>query len=222
VHSPSLCEVLYFPASHALQVPPLLVWPGLHVQSDCASLASGEFEFPVQSLQSPAPLLALYFPALHAVQVPDPLYPALHRQSELNVLPAGDVESLGHPLHVHGAVLERYVPALQSAHDGVDATVYVQSADVVTVLCPDACAIRSVTVPDGGTVYVLDALLANLCMLQDISGSEMIPCEPVPTDAIASIMYWLPVVPLTSVNPVSPAVSVPPHAIVLPPLASWT
>ena len=39
----------------------------LHVQSDCASLASGEFEFPVQSLQSPAPLLALYFPALHGI-----------------------------------------------------------------------------------------------------------------------------------------------------------
>ena len=29
VHSPLLCEVLYFPASHALQGPPLLVWPGL-------------------------------------------------------------------------------------------------------------------------------------------------------------------------------------------------
>lgn len=36
------------------------------------------------------------------------------------------------------------------------------------------------------------------------------------------MMYWLPVVSLTSSYPVSPAVSVLPHAIVLPPLASWT
>ena len=69
-------------------------------------------------------------------------------------------------------------------------------------------------------MYVLDALLTNLCMLQD---PEMIPCDKlVPADATASMMYWLPVAPLTSVNPVSPAASVPPHAIVLPPLASWT
>ena len=94
-----------------------------------------------------------------------------------------------------------------------------QSAEVVTVPYPLACAIRSVTVPDGGTVYVLDMPSTNLCMLQE---PEMIPCEPVPTDATASMMYRLPIVPFTSVNPESPAVRVPPHAIVLPLLASWT
>ena len=67
--------------------------------------------------------------------------------------------------------------------------------------------------------YVLDMPSTNLCMLQE---PEMIPCEPVPTDATASMMYRLPIVPFTSVNPESPAVSVPPHAIVLPLLASWT
>ena len=78
---------------------------------------------------------------------------------------------------------------------------------------------RILTVPDGGTVNVLDRLVVR-CILQE---PEMMPHEPVglvPADISASIRYCAPVVPLTSVRPVSPAVSVPPHAIVLPPFAS--
>ena len=50
---------------------------------------------------------------------------------------------------------------------------------------------------------------------------ETMPHEPVPADATASITNREPV-PLAfdSVNEVSPAVSVPPHAIALPPLAN--
>jgi len=51
----------------------------------------------------------------------------------------------------------------------------------------------------------------------------MMPHEPVPADATASMMYLLPV-PLAFVidSVVSPAVIVPPHAIAVPPLASCT
>ncbi len=66
------------------------------------------------------------------------------------VLPAGDVESSGQLGHVQALASERYVPARQ-AQDAC--TVYVQSAEVETALKrPLVCAMRSVTVPDGGTV----------------------------------------------------------------------
>ena len=78
---------------------------------------------------------------------------------------------------------------------------------------------RSLTVPDGGTVNVLDRLVVR-CILQE---PEMMPHEPVglvPADISASIRYCGPVLPLTSVRPVSPGVRVPPHSIVSPPFAS--
>ena len=86
------------------------------------------------------------------------------------------------------------------------------------MLNPLALATRSLTVPDGGTVNVLLALCVR-CMLHE---PLMMPHEPVPTDISASIMYLDPVLPLTKARPVSPAVSVPPHAMALPSLASWT
>jgi hypothetical protein len=73
----------------------------------------------------------------------------LQRHALDAVLPAGDVESSGQLGHVQALASERYVPARQAEQDAC--TVYVQSAEVETAL-PEELAMRSVTVPDGGTV----------------------------------------------------------------------
>ncbi len=67
---------------------------------------------------------------------------------------------------------------------------------------------------------MFDALLTSRCI---VHVPEMMPHTPVPADATASMMYWepTPLDALTSVSPVSPGVSVPPHAIVFPFFASW-
>jgi hypothetical protein len=65
---------------------------------------------------------------------------------------------------------------------------------------------------------IVQHLFAALCILQE---PEMMPHEPVPADISASIRYCEPVLPLTSVSPVSPAIRAPPHGIVMPPFASW-
>ena len=65
---------------------------------------------------------------------------------------------------------------------------------------------------------IVQHLFAALCILQE---PEMMPHEPEPADISASIRYCEPVLPLTSVSPVSPAIRAPPHGTVMPPFASW-
>ena len=86
-------------------------------------------------------------------------------------LPAGELELAGHDEHVQLLLLDRYFPAPQSLHDGAAWTWYVQSAEVLTVPWPDACAMRSVTVPEEGAVYEFVAV-EDRCMLHD---PEMMP-----------------------------------------------
>ena len=68
---------------------------------------------------------------------------------------------------------------------------------------------------------VLHCIVQHLVVRFILQAPEMMPHEPVPADISASIRYCGPVLPLTSVRPVSPGVRVPPHSIVSPPFASW-
>ena len=108
-------DVLYFPATHAVHVPPAGPEdPVLQVQLVKAALPTGELEFdgqvrhvelaeapilveyvPVpQFVHRPDPVNALYFPATHAEHVPPsgPAEPALQVQFVKEVLPTGALE----------------------------------------------------------------------------------------------------------------------------------
>jgi hypothetical protein len=83
VQSPDPAHVLYFPATHAVHVPPFgPVDPALQVQLVQAALPAGEMESAGQAVQSADPANVLYFPATHAVHVPPsgPVDPALQVQ----------------------------------------------------------------------------------------------------------------------------------------------
>jgi hypothetical protein len=115
-------DALYFPATHAEQVPPAGPEnPALQVQLVKAELPTGELEFDGQAEHATDPVNALYFPATHAVQVPPrgPVHPALQVQLVKDALPAGELEFDGQALHVELAeapTAAEYVPAPQSEH----------------------------------------------------------------------------------------------------------
>ena len=108
-------DVLYFPATHAVHVPPAgPEQPTLQVQLVKAALPAGELEFdgqvrhvelaeapilveyiPVpQFVHRPDPVNALYLPATHAAHVPPsgPAEPALQVHAVKEVLPTGALE----------------------------------------------------------------------------------------------------------------------------------
>ena len=92
-------NVLYFPASHAVHVPPSgPVDPALHVHAVKEVLPTGALEFAGQSVQAANPFTALYCPATHAAQGPPfgPVDPALQLQLVKPRLPAGELEFAGH------------------------------------------------------------------------------------------------------------------------------
>ena len=63
-------DSLYFPAPHAVQVPPAdPVHPALQVQFVKDALPAGELEFDGQAVQRADPVDALYLPATHAMHV---------------------------------------------------------------------------------------------------------------------------------------------------------
>ena len=65
-------DALYFPASHAVHVPPSGPEnPALQVQCVKEALPAGELEFDGQAVQAADPVNSLYFPAAHAVHVLD-------------------------------------------------------------------------------------------------------------------------------------------------------
>ena len=79
LHKADPADALYFPATHAVQIPPSgPVDPVLQVQFFKAALPAGDLAFDGQPLHVPAPqsvqlpLLAadLYLPSTHAVHVP--------------------------------------------------------------------------------------------------------------------------------------------------------
>ncbi len=141
VHRDDPLNALYFPATHAVHVPPSgPVHPVLQVQLVKAALPAGELEFdgqPIhieldpleyvpapQSVHTADPVDTLYFPVTHAVHVPPsgPVHPVLQVQLVKAALPAGELEFDGQTLHVELTAVE-YVPAPQSVHsaDPVDA-----------------------------------------------------------------------------------------------------
>ena len=77
MHSVEPVWLLYLPAAHRAQVPPLGPdEPALHVQSSAESLADGEFAREGQSEHVEAEL-AEYFPAPHSMQSASPSLPAV-------------------------------------------------------------------------------------------------------------------------------------------------
>ena len=93
VQSSEPVSILYFPAKHAVQVPPSLpVKPALHLHSDCPGWEL--YVLAGQDKQLPTPISGLYVPIGHRVQEPaDPVQPAAHmsEQSLCESLPADDV-----------------------------------------------------------------------------------------------------------------------------------
>ena len=84
MQTPDPAVLLYLPASHAVQFPPLGPdQPALQVQSVKAVLCAGELESAGQLLHSVDPAELLYLPATHAVHVAPlaPDQPALQVQS---------------------------------------------------------------------------------------------------------------------------------------------
>jgi hypothetical protein len=84
VHAAEPGTVLYFPATHAVHVPPLgPVNPRLQRQlSSAVAPVAVEYMLTPQSVHATEPVAVLYFPAAHAVHVPPlgPVYPTLHWQ----------------------------------------------------------------------------------------------------------------------------------------------
>ena len=124
VHTALPVAILYFPATHAVHVPPSgPVNPMLQVQEARAELAIGELEFAghaihvvatvaptvveyvpaPQSVQTALPVAILYLPATQAVHEPaGPVYPALQSgliQAALDVLAMGEFLPAGHATH---------------------------------------------------------------------------------------------------------------------------
>ena len=95
-HSADPCISLYFPATHALQIPPSgPETPGVQVQFVKKELPADELEFVGQSLQTALPVCILYFPSEHAVHGPPSglAEPALQLQLVSVELPAGEMAS---------------------------------------------------------------------------------------------------------------------------------
>ena len=102
MHSAEPVWLLYLPAAHRAQVPPLGPdEPALHVQSSAELLPDGEFAREGQLEHAVVPSCDAYFPASHWMQSASP---------SLDVyLPAM------HAVHVDEELAE-YVPAKQFAH----------------------------------------------------------------------------------------------------------
>ncbi len=107
MHSADPCVSLYFPATHALQIPPSGPdTPGVQVQFVKKELPADELEFVGQSLQTALPVCILYFPSEHAVHGPPsgPAEPALQLQLVTVELPVGEVDNAGQARHVDSSV----------------------------------------------------------------------------------------------------------------------
>ena len=120
VHVSEPVLILYFPATHAVQVPPSLpVKPALQVQSVWTVLPWGEFALLGQLVQVPAPDVLLYLPAEQLVHNPPsgPLEPMLHVHALTVVLPLGDVDCEGQVVQAAEPAPALYVPAVHSLHE---------------------------------------------------------------------------------------------------------
>jgi hypothetical protein len=119
VHVALPVVLLYFPATHTVQVPPFgPVYPALQalaIHAPLDVLAVDESEPMGQVEHDALPVVFLYFPATHAVQVPPfaPVKPALQMQAVSAVLEFGEVELPGHVEHV----ADKYLPAVQYSHN---------------------------------------------------------------------------------------------------------
>jgi hypothetical protein len=138
VHTAAPVSVLYFPATHAVHVPPFgPVKPRLQRHAVRAVLVTGELELPghVKHVLAPAveyvpapqfihevvPVPLVNFPATHVVHAPPltPDEPALQVQSISAVLETGEYELPGHATHALATVapaVTEYVPAVQFVH----------------------------------------------------------------------------------------------------------
>ena len=78
MHSAEPVWLLYLPAAHRAQVPPLGPdEPALHVQSSAESLPDGEFAREGQLEHAVVPSCDAYFPAPHSMQSASPSLPAV-------------------------------------------------------------------------------------------------------------------------------------------------
>jgi hypothetical protein len=78
MHSVEPVWLLYLPAAHRAQVPPLGPdEPALHVQSSAESLPDGEFAREGQLEHAVVPSCDAYFPAPHSMQSASPSLPAV-------------------------------------------------------------------------------------------------------------------------------------------------
>jgi hypothetical protein len=75
-HISSPETLLYLPAGHAVQTPPMRSYPALQKQSAGDVEPIYEMELTGQLEQADAPVIDEYFPASQAVQVPAPVIPA--------------------------------------------------------------------------------------------------------------------------------------------------
>ena len=116
------------------------------------------------------------------------------------------------------------VDCAQVAAGGKEEIVYIQSGDTCTgPATAVAHTTRTVTAPLNGTVYAADTVFTSRCPEQlgaaVVASMLPMPHAPVPALATASMRYW-PLCPDRSKPAVSPALSVPPQSIGLPPLVS--
>ena len=118
VHPTEPISSLYFPASHAVHVPPLPpVYPALHWQLVKALLPGREIEFSGQGLHAAEPELALNSPARHRIQVcpSAAVAPGLQVQSVRRADSGGEFEFAGQSWQV-GLPSADHEPASHGSH----------------------------------------------------------------------------------------------------------
>jgi hypothetical protein len=110
VHETEPVVVLYFPATHAVHVPPFgPVKPTLHVQAARAELEIGELELVGHARQAVAPTVVEYFPASQSMHITLPVvswyFPASHDKHAVALICAENFP-LSHNEHVLAPVAE--------------------------------------------------------------------------------------------------------------------
>lgn len=122
MHADVPVNILYFPATHAVHVPPFgPVKPRLQMHSVKAKLVPGELEAPGHVVHATLPVVSLYVPVTHAMhETPSgPVKPALHVHAALAELATGELELVWHARQVVATVAAttvEYFAAVQSVH----------------------------------------------------------------------------------------------------------
>jgi len=129
VHAAFPVAILYFPATHSVQVPPLGPdHPALHLQAVSTVLCTGESDSDGQLLHAADPRMSnvLNLPTPHSVHVSPsgPVQPALHSQAVAMVLCTGELELDGQVSQAAAPGSDLYVPTLHTVQDSPSGPVH--------------------------------------------------------------------------------------------------